>query len=610
MICNYKNLLYLIICILAGLCALNGCGPKNYKKDADERVYKIIDQKWKDEYGTKANYKISDTEPLPNDIQIEKAVPNSGILTLPQAVAIATAHNREYQTQKEELYIKALDSRLIRHNFERLYYGRPKRTYARLGGTEYTGVGAGVEPRFSPNRLAQDLPHRIFDTDWELDGDEIAITDGFGFDQMLTNGTKIGANIALAWGRILSGTLKGESLISVLSFEIARPLLRGSGRKVATEELTQAERDTLYQIRLFNRFRKTFVVSVISQYYLVLQQYDAVKNAQKNYNTLKWLYNKVEKLADAGRLPKLELEQIRQETLQALNIYILAEKEYKQALDEFKITLSIPTTTEFQLDVKELESLRTTEMTYPDFSETEAVETALTRRLDLANSYNAIADARRKVYVAEDSLRAQLDLGVNVNIPLQGLSSPNAKVFQDSLITGLQADLPFDRVAEQNIYRKALIALNQREREYELATDTVTLEIRQAYRDLKEAAQSYRVQVEGLKLAEKRLKNTFLLLQYGRASSRRFLNAQNDLFDAQNAAAEALVNYMVATLNFYRDTEVLQVRPDGMWEKGTDKKAPTAGSSPNTTGQPAPAINQKRLSLLDSFAPRVVKTEQ
>lgn len=97
----------------------------------------------------------------------------------------------------------------------------------------------------------------------------------------------------------------------------------------------------------------------------------------------------------------------------------------------------------------------------------------------------------------------------------------------------------------------------------------------QAYRDLTEAAERYRVQSEGVALAQKRLKNTNLLLQYGRASSRRVLNAQGALFDAQNAAAEALVNYAIATLNFYCATGVLQVRPDGMWQttKIVDKKS-------------------------------------
>jgi len=96
--------------------------------------------------------------------------------------------------------------------------------------------------------------------------------------------------------------------------------------------------------------------------------------------------------------------------------------------------------------------------------------------------------------------------------------------------------------------------------------DWVTLEVRQAYRDLTEAAERHRVQIEGLKLARERFEKTLLLMQYGRASSRRVLRAQRDFFDAQIAATEALINYTVATLNFYRDSGVLQVRPDGMWQ--------------------------------------------
>lgn len=557
-----KNLIYLVMCGVVGLCAPAGCTGPDYKKDADERVYKIIDQKWKDEFGPKANYKISDVAPSPSDIVVEKAVPASGVLTLPQAVAIATAHNRDYQTQKEELYAKALDLRLIRHNFEKVYYGRPKGTYARVEGTGYSGVGAGIEPRFNPGRVAQDLPANQDG----LDGDELGIDDGFGFDQLLTDGTMIGVNIASSWGRILSGPLKGESIISVLSFEVTKPLLRGSDRRVVMEGLNQAERDTLYQLRSFNRFRKTSVVSVISQYYGALQAFEVVKNARRNYNTLDWVFERVEKLAGAGRLPQYELDAAYQDKIVALDAYLEAEKEYELLLDQFKITLGLPTTMEFRLDPNELEALRKTEIIYPDFSEDEAVETALSQRLDLTNSADAVFDSQRKVFVAADSLRAQLDLGLNTNIPLQDLSSSNAKVFQDLFLSGLQVDLPFDRVAEQNIYRKALITLNQKQREHELAADTVKLEVRQAYRDLKESARRYKVQSEALRLAQKRFNDTFLLMQYSRASSRRVLDSQKDLFDAQNTATEAMVAYAVATLNLYRDTETIQVRPDGMWE--------------------------------------------
>lgn len=532
-----KKLLYRILCPLVGLYSLsglNGCGPQNYKKDADERVYSIIDQKWQKDFGAKANYKISDTPASPNDIQIDKAIPASGVLTLPQAVTIATAYNREYQAQKEALYIKALDLRLARHDFETRFFG-------------------GVSGGYAADRN---------DDAWGYEG-------LLGFNRLLASGAKISTTVAAAYIDVLSGNLN-SGMATILGATIMQPLLRGSGRRVALENLTQAERDTLYQLRLFNRFRKTFVVSIISQYYRVLQKLDTAANTRRNYNTLAWLYQRVEKLANAGRVPKLELDRIYQEKLTALDMYILAMREYKQALDEFKISLSLPTTAEFQLDPNELEALRATEITYPDFSSDQAIEAALSRRLDLINDADAIIDAQRKVYVAADSLRADANLVGLANFVSTNKGDRRTLArLRRKYGLDIEVGLPLDRVAEQSIYRQALITLNQRQREYELAADTIKLEVRQAYRELKEAAQRYRVQREALKLAEKRFSNTFLLLQYGRASSRRVLRAQQDLFDAQNAATEALVNYTIATLNFYCDAGVLQVRPDGMWERGT-----------------------------------------
>ena len=105
--------------------------------------------------------------------------------------------------------------------------------------------------------------------------------------------------------------------------------------------------------------------------------------------------------------------------------------------------------------------------------------------------------------------------------------------------------------------------------------DWVTLEVRQACRDIIEATERRELQLEALALAQKRFTNTLLLVQYGRTSSRRVLDAQKDFFDAQNTATEALITHAIATLNFYRDTEELQVRPDGMWQqKLVSKKNP------------------------------------
>jgi outer membrane protein TolC len=531
---NHQNskIRFAIVCCLAGLCFLIGCQSKDYKAEADEQVYKIIDQKWRDDFGAKVNYKVSDTEPSMGDIQIAKAVPASGVLTLPQAVALATAYNREYQTQKEELYIKALDLRLTRHDFEKQYFGVVTGGYNTDRNDEVVGMEAN-----------------------------------FGFNQLLAQGTIITTRVALAWADVLTGNMR-SGLTSILSATITQPLLRGSERKVVLENLTQAERDTLYQVRAFNRFRQTFVVSVISQYYGVLQLWDAMENARRNCDTLDLLIVKVERLSVAGRVPRLELERVRQDKLRAYDEYIQVQKQYQQALDEFKITLSLPTNAEFQLDAKVLDTLKSSEMKMPDFSDTEAIETALFRRLDLVNIADFVTDAERKVYVAADSLRAELNLVGSADASsARRADRMTLDRTREDYSLGFELDLPFDRVPEQNVYRKALLTLNQRQREYEQASDTVKLEVRNAYRDLTEAAQRYSVQTEASELAEKRYNNTLTLLQYGRASSRRVLNALEDLLDARNNATQARVGFVVASLNFYSDTGVLYVRPDGMWER-------------------------------------------
>lgn len=534
MICTYftKQPAYMIICGLVCLFNLAGCTQHNYKKEADEKVYNIIDQKWRIDYGTKANYKISDTTPSPSDIQVEKAVPASGVLSLSQAVALATAHNREYQTKKEDLYIKALDLSLTRHEFEKRFFRVVDGGYAADRNDEVLGIEAN-----------------------------------YGFNQLLASGTRITAKVATAWANVLSGNLR-SGLTSLLSVTLIQPLLRGSDRRVVLENLTQAERDTLYEIRSFNRYRKKFVVSVISQYYIVLQKLDAVNNARTNYNTLNRVFGRIEKLANAGRIPQFELDRAQQDKLKAFDISLQAEREYKQALDELKITLSLPTTAELQLDENELEALRASEMAKPDFSEAEVIEAALLRRLDMANNADEVIDAQRKVFVAADALRAELNIIGSADVASSSRADLNTLgSLREEYGLGFELDLPVDRVPEQHVYRKALITLNQRQREYDLAADIIRLEVRKAYRNLDEAAERHKIQLEALELAQKRFNKTYLLLQYGRASSRRVLSAQEDLFDAQNAATQTLVDYTIATLNFYRDTGVLYVRPDGMWER-------------------------------------------
>jgi len=508
---------------LLALVFLAGCGPENYKKDADEQVYRAIDSKWEREFGPRTNYRVSDVPPAPDAIQVSRTVPPSGIVTLPHAVALATAHNREYQTQKELLYTSALNLRLVRHGYETQLFG---------GG----------------NWLYQQ----------EDDDSAVQAEANIGFNRLLATGTQISTRVGLAWLEILSG--RGhQGLGAVFNGTLVQPLLRGSDRLVVMENLTQAERDTLYQIRTFNRFRKQFVVSVISQYYRVAELLAVAGHITEHDEALKELEDRVRALVDAAVLPMEELDRVRQERLDALDAGLRARKAYERALDDFKITLALPPTAEFSLDLDVLDTAQRDGLTTPAFALEEVIETALIRRLDLINRADTVLDAQRHVYVAADALRAELNLVAGAN------TSP-WEATNDEVAAGAMLDLPLDRVPEQHGYRLALIALTQRLRDYDLAIDTVTLEVRQAHRTLMEAVERHQLAADELKLGQERVEKTSVLMQYGRTSSRRVLDALDSVLLSRNNATHTLVNYMIAMLEFYRDIGVLQVRPDGMWQ--------------------------------------------
>ena len=183
-----RPLSVLVVCCFAGLVFWPGCSREHYKTEADEEVYGILDAKWGEGLGSKVNYRISDVTAGPNDLSPSYTLPASGMLCLADTVALATANNRNYQTQKERLYLTALSLTGQRHSFARQWFGTIDAGYTRNSADE--------------------------SVDYDV---------GLGLSQLLANGVSIGADIAIDWARFLTGDPR-TSLSSVLSARVVAPL--------------------------------------------------------------------------------------------------------------------------------------------------------------------------------------------------------------------------------------------------------------------------------------------------------------------------------------------------------------------------------------------------
>ncbi len=541
MFCKYRPITSL--CWGVGIVVIffmaSGCSKEYYKADADKEVYNIIDDKWQESFGLKVNYKVSDVPASANDVQIENVVPSSNVINLTDAVAMATAHNRVYQTQKESLYLSALSLTDERYKYARQWFGTIDGSYFSESGEEETSISGG--------------------------GAENALV---GFDQLhlIGDGVLVSTGLAIDWIRFLSGDPR-TSLRSVLNATVTAPILGLGAGKVAREQLTQAERNVLYDIRSFNRYRKTFVVNIVNDYYNVLRLRDSVTNAENNYQRTVESKDRLEMEAEAGRKSRIDVDEAEQNVLLAESRVVAAKERYEQSLDEFKIRLSLPADANVTLDQNELNVLEEMGISEIEFTLDEAIETALLQRLDLHNSADSIDDALRNAELAAEGLGPQLNLTGSADVASRDESSFSNFRFNDGTYSlGFDADLPLDRKTQRNAYRRALIALEQRQRQHEEDMDRIKLAVRGAYRRLKETADRYKIEKNSLKLAEERVEMNKVLLDAGRVETRILLQSQDALLAAENSVTSALIDHLDAKLSFYRDVGIMQVKPDGMWE--------------------------------------------
>jgi outer membrane protein TolC len=502
-------------------------------------------------------------------------------ISLLDALSIAAANNRDYLSLKEDVFLSALDLDLERQEFRNTYTGLVDVLLGRNqfeDGSISGGVGSAL-------------------ASWTRK-----------FESGATLATRLFVDVV----KLLS--LGQESSTGILmDLSIAVPLMRGSGENIVTEPMKQAERNVLYALYGLERFKSGLAVQVASDYLNVLRQFDQLKNSRKNYDRLQVAADRARRLAEAGRLPEIQVDQADQDVLRALDRFVADQEAFEQAKDLYKRKLGLPVDARIGLDQSELirlsdlaaagiseagESAMTRapgdhrkpgesdqpnassgafsrlllKNISPEMNSTESIETALRNRQDLLVLRGAVYDSERRVIVAADGLGAELNLEAGALVGSRRsaltasfLENGRLKFADGSYSARLQFDLPWERTAERNSYRESFIALERAVRNVQDKEDQIKLEVRTALRRLKRAREGYKIQRQSLALAQKRVTSTELFLEAGRAEIRDMLEAQEALIVSQNAVTSTLVDYRVAQLELMRDMDILKIDHTGLW---------------------------------------------
>ena len=270
-----------------------------------------------------------------------------GVLVLDRqaAVQVALLESREYQTELENLYLSALDVTFQRFRFDAQFFGGND-TYFTADGRDRAG--------FSSSELR---------TDTDLELRKLSATGG----ELV-----VGAANSLVWQFAGPDDYNGYTL---LDFSLVQPLLRFGGRAVVLEQLTDAERTLLANIRQMQRFRRAFYIQVVAGggdvggvtrggvrdfrqgptatvggLFSLLSQQVQIRNRRANIAGLRDTLNRLEAFYEANRVSRLQVDQSRQGLYNSQTQLLRLLVSYQDRLDDYKIQLGLPPEIEVRLD--------------------------------------------------------------------------------------------------------------------------------------------------------------------------------------------------------------------------------------------------------------------
>lgn len=529
-------------CVLVALLwtISTGCSTAHYRKSADNETYRLVQQFEKNLFGRTNEFRIetpySGREPgsiQPLEIIENRLGTGSQKLSLEQALDLAVETSREYQTEKERLYLTALTLTGERHAFGPQFFARSSAGLDRASNGERSG----------------------------------SVSSRLGVDQALKTGGSLSVSLVNDLLRYYTGNAR-NSAINTLSVNLVQPVLRGFGKNnPAVEQLTQAERNVIYAVRSFSHFQNRFAIQIVNQYFNLLAQKNVIRNTYSNYLSQVTSTKRLE-ARSKDRANRSDVDQARQSELNVKNSYVNSVSGYLNALDQFKLTLGVPLNTKLQLDDSELEQLKAIGLIPANIDRDRSFRLAVERQLPLLNEIDRFEDSKRKIKVAASQLRPGLNILGNASLSSDAPTDyTRFDIDRVRYGVGLELDLPLDRLRQRNNYRATLVSFESQLRSLGLSLDTLKDDIDSSLRNLEQRRQNYLIQKNALQVADRRVEMFIIRQRAGELNVRDLVESQNAQISAQNAVTAALVAYQQIRLELLLTLGAIDTRSERFWFK-------------------------------------------
>ena len=542
--------LWYLVCLSLLVALAAGCTPAQYAKRADITAYATLAGGQRVALGDEVPFSI-DYRPLGRDDDgnwvsitlgertIQLRGDETGIITLADALEIAFYNSREFQDRREDLFASAL---LLAN--ERRGWDLPLFDGFLDADAQWERIAKAAEAKSASASLTPSLVQRF------------------------VNGGVLTLAATIDWATDFMGST-GNIVTSLLEVNFTQPLLRGAWRDFAYEDQYRLERDFLFDVYGFYRFRQDFAAGIFNDYYNVLQLRNRIENAERNIERKRETLALAKVRVAGGQQSATTQDEAEQDLFKAETELQVDLQAYQNRLDRFKITLGLPVLANLKLDFPNaLVELRDAGPLPLPIEEDDAIDVALSSRPDVLIERAKVRDADRDVEIAVDQFNPQLNVIVGVDArSKEPRNFWEVEFDKHRRFASVQFNWELDQTNNRDAYRLSMIAFERSLRDLQQFEDGVRLEVRDSYRNLLRTKRNYESWTKNLKIAERRRMLAALQQKEGQVTTRDVLRAEEDLLQAENSVSRTLIEYATTRMQFLSSLGLLRTDQRGLMQE-------------------------------------------
>jgi outer membrane protein TolC len=336
-----------------------------------------------------------------------------------------------------------------------------------------------------------------------------------------------------------------------------QPLLRGFGKEYTLSPLRGAQYANRSANRSLYLAQVRLIMQTVQGLYEVVRQEAFAGLEEESLERIKKFCTSTKMKEKIGLCDSMDVYRAEIELKRAEDSRDQALDRLQDAKDNLRDTLALPLDLEIEVDVPiEYETIA--------IQQENAIDIALSKRIEIDQADDQIEDCRRLQYIAKSNTIPELNLVVDYSSLSRDEAFTRIWTYrrESKWGVGFTTSTDIGHIRENAAYDQSILATADAQRNAEQVRDNVILEVKKAIRALTRSQEKIAMQEKQIDNSLKEFHLSRVKFEHGLANNFDLIQAEKNLRASQNGLVAALIDHKVGQYRLLSTLGMLADKPD------------------------------------------------